>query len=68
MKNFFKTLVCIFTIMLMGNSTLFSQSKLFGRITDQGEPLIGATIIISGTTIGTSSDIDGNYNLSLIHI
>ena len=63
MKNFFKTLVCIFTIMLMGNSTLFSQSKLFGKITDQGEPLIGATIIISGTTIGTSSDIDGNYNI-----
>lgn len=32
---------------------------------DSGEPLIGATIIVKGTTIGTSTDYDGNYSLKM---
>lgn len=32
---------------------------------DTGEPLIGATIVVKGTTIGTSTDYDGNYSLKL---
>lgn len=33
-----------------------------GTVTDDlGEPLIGATILVAGTTIGTVTDIDGNY-------
>ena len=26
-----------------------------------GEPLIGVTITVKGTTIGTSTDVDGNF-------
>ncbi len=38
---------------------------LTGRITDEnGDPLIGATVVIKGTTIGTVTDLDGNYTLS----
>jgi len=37
-----------------------------GRITDEnGEPLIGANVIVSGTSIGTVCDVDGNYKLTL---
>ena len=37
---------------------------LSGYITDNaGEPLIGATILIKGTTMGTVTDIDGYYEL-----
>lgn len=37
-----------------------------GKITDgQGEPLIGASILVKGTTIGTTADADGNYSLQL---
>ena len=33
-------------------------------IDSQGEPLIGATVMIKGTNIGTSTNIDGNFYLS----
>jgi TonB-linked SusC/RagA family outer membrane protein len=36
-----------------------------GIITDErNEPVIGANIIIKGTTTGTTSDVDGHFNLS----
>lgn len=40
-----------------------SKGNLSGKITDTktGEPLIGATIIFEGTTIGASSDANGRY-------
>ncbi|MDD7724279.1 MAG: carboxypeptidase-like regulatory domain-containing protein, partial [Bacteroidales bacterium] len=35
-----------------------------GNVKDQtGEPVIGASVIISGTTVGTVTDIDGNFVL-----
>ena len=36
---------------------------VLGKITDEqtGEALIGATVYIKGTTIGSATDIDGNY-------
>jgi len=36
-----------------------------GTVTDDtGEPLIGASILVKGTTTGTVTDIDGNFTLS----
>ncbi len=35
-----------------------------GKVKDtSGEPLVGATVIIHGTTVGTSTDLDGNFSL-----
>ena len=34
-------------------------------ISDLGDPIPGATVMVSGTTIGTVTDIDGNYSLTL---
>lgn len=37
-----------------------------GTVTDEtGEPLIGATILIRGTTIATVSDLEGRYSLTI---
>jgi hypothetical protein len=37
-----------------------------GKIMDaKGEPLPGASVMIKGSTIGTNSDMDGNYTLSV---
>lgn len=47
---------------------LFSQSQISikGKVTDtSSEPLIGVSIVIEGTTIGTITDLDGNYSLSV---
>lgn len=43
-----------------------SMKKITGTITDEhDEPLIGATIKVRGTNLGTVSDIDGNYELEV---
>ena len=44
----------------------FSQKTLFGTVTDKTtkEPLVGVTIIIKGTSIGTVSEWDGSFTLN----
>ena len=38
-----------------------------GTVTDiKGEALIGATVLVKGTTIGTTTDIDGKYSLTVL--
>ncbi|HCF80346.1 TonB-dependent receptor [Proteiniphilum sp. UBA1028] len=42
------------------------KKTITGTVTDKnGEPIIGANIIESGTTNGTVTDIDGNFSLSV---
>jgi len=42
------------------------EKKISGTITDvKGEPIIGANIIVKGTTLGIISDIDGNFSISV---
>jgi len=44
----------------------FAQAQIKGKIVDeQGKPLIGANILIIGTTKGTVCDMDGMFNLDL---
>lgn len=49
------------------NSVLFAQGSVSGTIIDNetGETLIGAAVILKGTTIGTTTDIDGKFTLEL---
>ena len=43
-----------------------AQTKITGRVVDEnGQPAIGANIIVSGTTQGASADIDGKFTLSV---
>ena len=46
---------------------LFAQYKVSGTITDanNGDKLVGANIIVEGTETGTSTDVDGNYSLTI---
>ena len=46
---------------------LWGQTTISGNITDNnlGEALIGVNILIQGTTSGTTTDVDGNYNLTI---
>jgi len=46
----------------------FGQQQITGQVTDSetGEPIPGVTVVVKGQpTIGTSTDIDGNYSLSV---
>lgn len=53
------------TIFLVTSAMTFSQTgTVTGKITDtDGMALIGANVVVKGTTIGTITDIDGNYKL-----
>ncbi len=55
----------IASILLMIPAVMFSQMKVSGTVTEAatGEPLPGVNIQIVGTTLGTTSDFDGNYQL-----
>jgi hypothetical protein len=42
-----------------------SQQSVAGTVTDsEGIPLPGATVNIQGTSIGASTDFDGNYQIN----
>lgn len=53
------------TFLLLLNSLIYAGTtgKIAGRMIDKssGEALAGANVIVVGTTIGASSDFDGNY-------
>ena len=35
-----------------------------GRVADaQNRPLVGATVVVAGTSQGTTTDLDGNFSL-----
>jgi outer membrane receptor protein involved in Fe transport len=56
---FILLLFCPLSVLLAGTT-----GKISGTITDEdGIPIIGAQVYIDGTTIGSLSDLDGNYNI-----
>ena len=49
---------------LLASTLAFAQNEASGTIIDnEGEPIIGATVMEKGTSNGTISDIDGNFHL-----
>ncbi|MEG1748654.1 MAG: SusC/RagA family TonB-linked outer membrane protein [Tannerellaceae bacterium] len=48
-------------------SVLWAQKKVTGMVTDKdaNAPLIGANVIVKGTTNGTVTDLDGKYTIEV---
>ena len=41
-----------------------AQAQVRGTVTDEnGEPVIGASVVVKGTTVGTVTDMDGKFAL-----
>lgn len=60
------SLICISMFLVCGQNVYAQQREIKGTVTDtQGEPLVGVTVSIKGTTKGTMTDIDGKYTLSV---
>jgi TonB-linked SusC/RagA family outer membrane protein len=61
-----KGLLLLFFGVAMSNFA-FAQRTIKGVVTDaeSGEELIGANILVVGTSIGTITDIDGSYSLNV---
>ena len=63
MKIIFLKRLCFAIIFLIGGGLLQAQT-VKGKITSEGQLLPGATVIVKGTTNGTTSDFDGSYTLN----
>lgn len=67
MKKLYTSLVEKSTILLcvLFSITLAAQKgTVSGTISDDSGPLIGATVLIKGTSVGTTTDLDGSYSLA----
>ena len=62
-KRLSMTLASLFLFIGMA----FAQTNISGTVVSQedGEPIIGATVIIQGTKDGTVTDIDGNFSIAV---
>jgi TonB-dependent receptor len=57
----------ILIVTIFWSNTIYSQrSAIVGKVTDKddGSPLPFASVIVKGTTIGTTTDISGKYTLT----
>ena len=64
-KHFISFIVSIqiFIFLICVNSFAGTTGKIAGKVIDatNGEPIIGANVIIVGTSLGAAADIDGNF-------
>lgn len=67
MKKLFSYGALVALMVLFMSTSTFAQRTITGTIIDgtNSEPLIGANVLVSGTTTGTITDIDGTYSLSV---
>lgn len=66
MKNLYRSILLTTTVMLFSTIYGYSQGRgnMAGKVTDEtGGTLPGAAVIVKGTTLGTSTDINGQYQL-----
>jgi len=66
-ENFKIKILTVFVLLLSTFCELAwaQQKTISGKVNDAiGQPVIGATVIVKGTTNGVSTDFDGNFSLS----
>lgn len=65
-KNYYKALRSIFLTILTTAWVGILSSQVTGVVTDaaNGDVLIGASVVVKGTNIGTVTDFDGNFSLA----
>ncbi len=66
-RNFLLTLSVVFSILIIGTGEILAQSRqISGSVSaTDGSPIIGATILVSDSHIGTTSDYDGLFTITM---
>ena len=68
-KSSFRTIrIILFSLsMLFAYATNgYAQNMVRGVVTDvTGDPLPGVSVVVKGTTTGTTTDIDGRYSINV---
>lgn len=58
-----RLIISMLTLWLVAISAFAQKSTVTGTVTDSYGPVIGASIMVQGTTIGTTTDLNGNFKL-----
>ena len=59
-----KSLLSLIVLFMLISATAMAQA-VTGTVTAGGNPLPGVSILVKGTSVGTTSDADGKYSLNL---
>ncbi|MCS3323250.1 carboxypeptidase-like regulatory domain-containing protein [Bacteroides faecis] len=62
-----RKLMLLLACLFVGISLVTAQTqKVTGVVISEedGQPVVGASVLVKGTTQGTITDIDGNFNLA----
>jgi len=59
-----KLFLCLCAL-LLSSSIVFAQKEVTGTVSDSSGPLPGASVVVKGTTTGTTTDFDGNYTIDV---
>ena len=63
-KNLYCRLLMMLAVMFFALD-VSAQTSIKGHVKDEiGEPIIGASVVVKGTSNGTVTDFDGNFSLS----
>ncbi len=65
-QNLFKKMSLIFAAMLVVAITWAQETTVRGTVTDEtGQPLPGVTVVVQGTSVGTVTNDDGEYSITV---
>lgn len=65
MKQVYLKMRLILLCSILSVCSIYAQTTVSGTVTDEAnEPLIGASILVKGTTIGAVTDLDGKFSLT----
>ena len=62
-----KKILSLVLFLCLNITMMMAQIQVTGTVVaaEDGEPVIGASILVKGTTTGTTTDIDGNFSLKV---
>jgi len=66
MKKTLTNMLYVMSFFMICITSSYSQRTISGTVLDNNnEPVIGASIYVKGTTIGTATDLDGKYTVTV---
>ncbi len=62
-----RRLTMLLTMLFLVVGAAFSQTKVNGTVTSQedGQPVVGASVLVVGTQTGTVTDAEGKFSLTV---
>jgi len=66
MKKILQRISFLFCILFFSITASAQNKTITGKVSDEsGAPILAASVIVKGTNLGTSTDINGDFTLSV---